>query len=145
MTSRTIHDLPEWDTFIQELLPDIQPGTILALSGPLGAGKTTFVQAFARALGVKDRPASPTFSLVRTYKTKHPSLKTLVHVDAYRIEDQREVMALGLEDALAEPGTVLCLEWPEKIQTWMTRHASIVMHVRIDPLSDSSRIVSLHR
>jgi len=85
-------------------------GDVLALIGPLGAGKTTFVQGLARGVGVPpDRHvASPTFALVN----EHPGRVPLVHADLYRIEDARELMELGLTDAFDRAAVVI--EWLDR-------------------------------
>jgi tRNA threonylcarbamoyladenosine biosynthesis protein TsaE len=126
-----INNLEDWDTLAQRLVLEVRPGTILTLSGPLGAGKTTFVQALAKELGVKVAPVSPTFSLVRTYKTKHPMLKKLVHVDAYRLDRTEDVMTLGLEELLEEEGVILCLEWPEQVEAWLKKYEGRMVKVVI--------------
>jgi tRNA threonylcarbamoyladenosine biosynthesis protein TsaE len=85
-------------------------GDVLALVGPLGAGKTTFVQGLARGVGVSpDRHvASPTFALVN----EHPGRVPLVHADLYRIEDARELAELGLTDAFDRAAVVI--EWLDR-------------------------------
>jgi tRNA threonylcarbamoyladenosine biosynthesis protein TsaE len=85
-------------------------GDVLALVGPLGAGKTTFVQGLARGLGVpSDRHvASPTFALVN----EHPGRVPLVHADLYRIEDARELLELGLTDAFDR--AAVAIEWLDR-------------------------------
>lgn len=127
-----IISLSDWDVLAQELLRLLKPGTILALSGPLGAGKTTFVQALAKALKIKEMPVSPTFSLVQTYSVKgHALIRKLVHVDAYRIECAEDVMTLGLDELLEEQGALLCLEWPEQVEEWLERYKARVVWVRM--------------
>jgi tRNA threonylcarbamoyladenosine biosynthesis protein TsaE len=83
---------------------------VLALTGPLGAGKTTFVQGLARGVGVPpDRHvASPTFALVN----EHPGRVRLVHADLYRIEDARELAELGLVDAFDR--AAVAIEWLDR-------------------------------
>jgi tRNA threonylcarbamoyladenosine biosynthesis protein TsaE len=125
----SIKSLADWDTLAQTIAPDLKAGSILALSGPLGAGKTTFVQALARALGSKDKPKSPTFALMRIYRLKHPKLKRLIHVDAYRIENENDLLVLNLDEELAEPGTILAIEWPENIEKWL--RTKKVLHMGI--------------
>lgn len=85
-------------------------GDVLALVGPLGAGKTTFVQGLARGIGVpSDRHvASPTFALVN----EHPGRVPLVHADLYRIEDARELLELGLTDAYDR--AAVAIEWLDR-------------------------------
>jgi tRNA threonylcarbamoyladenosine biosynthesis protein TsaE len=104
---------------------------ILALSGPLGAGKTTFVQELVAFLGSKDVPKSPTFSLLRTYRLQNESFKRLLHVDAYRIENEAEMMILNLDEELEESGTIAAIEWPEQIPLWMTERADRVVWLTI--------------
>jgi tRNA threonylcarbamoyladenosine biosynthesis protein TsaE len=137
----SIVSLSDWDVLVQELLPGLKAGTILALSGPLGAGKTTFVQALARALRIKEIPVSPTFSLVRTYLVKgHTLIKRMVHVDAYRIERAEDVMTLGLDELLEESGTMMCLEWPEQVDTWLQRYKARVIRVKIQVCEHDRRV-----
>lgn len=136
--------LTDWDTVAKALAKTLKPGMIVGLSGPLGAGKTTFVQALARELGIRNLPKSPTFSLVRTYRL--PStvyrLTSLVHVDAYRIEKPEDVLTLGLEDELSQPGTLLMIEWPENIAAWLAKNAAHYLALRIELQADGSRVIS---
>ncbi len=123
----------EWGSVAQAIAKALKPGMILALSGPLGAGKTTFVQALSRVLGAKGHLRSPTFSLVRSYAVNAGDIKTLVHVDAYRIEDERDVLPLGLDELLSEPGTVMAIEWSERIANFIRASKAPVLSVTIEP------------
>lgn len=89
----------------------LKPGDFIALSGPLGAGKTLFVRGAALGAGVPvgERTSSPTFALVHTYRGGRVPLQ---HLDLYRLSGPRELFALGFDDLLAEPVATLC-EWPE--------------------------------
>jgi tRNA threonylcarbamoyladenosine biosynthesis protein TsaE len=84
---------------------------VLLLDGDLGAGKTTFTQGLARAMGVGEVVTSPTFSLVRSYPTAFGV--ELIHVDVYRLETQAEIVALGLPEML-EDGAVAVVEWGQR-------------------------------
>jgi tRNA threonylcarbamoyladenosine biosynthesis protein TsaE len=110
--------LTELPALVEEVLARLprapQGATILALQGNLGAGKTTFVQALGKKLGVQDTMQSPTYVLMKSYTTTHPQFKTLIHIDAYRLEQPEEFAALKPETFLHDPSTLVCIEWPEK-------------------------------
>ncbi len=115
-----VPDVENWEAVAQYLVSRLIPGDIVTLSGPLGAGKTTFVQALAQVMGTHKNPQSPTFALMRSYPLKNDlDIKRLLHVDAYRIESPRELLALDLDEELSDGKTVLVLEWPEKIGEWV--------------------------
>lgn len=88
---------------------------VLALQGDLGAGKTTFVQSLASLLEVEEVVTSPTFVIMKLYKTKSSQFPKLVHVDAYRIESIDEMRVLGFASLLAQKDTIICIEWAENI------------------------------
>jgi tRNA threonylcarbamoyladenosine biosynthesis protein TsaE len=147
MKTMRVAAVEDWQSVARELVKTIKPGMILELSGPLGAGKTTFVQALARELGSKTEPKSPTFALVRSYALPKSAANRapirLVHVDAYRIEKPEDIVTLGLDELLAEPGTIMAIEWPENIATWLSRPSVKKIHVRITVREDGSRTVVL--
>lgn len=89
---------------------------VVALTGDLGAGKTTFTQQLAQQLGVTQRVVSPTFGIMKGYEiVGHEYFDHLLHIDAYRIEDVSEAGPLRLEELFATPRTLICVEWPEQI------------------------------
>jgi tRNA threonylcarbamoyladenosine biosynthesis protein TsaE len=96
---------------------------VVALSGDLGAGKTALVQQIAAALCVAQVPPSPTFVIMRKYETQKAPFSKLVHIDAYRIEDEAELPPLHLREVFAEKGTVVCVEWPEKLGSALPKGA----------------------
>ncbi len=90
----------------------IELGDVIAISGPLGAGKTCFTRGLIRAMGFDGDVPSPTFGIVIPYSPPDVRLP-LWHVDLYRIESLNEIQELGLDDARA--ATVLVIEWPERM------------------------------
>lgn len=103
----------ETENFGQELSLKLKGGDILLLSGELGAGKTTFIKGIARGLGITSEITSPTFTLMNVYPTS--TNKNLVHIDTYRLNDEQELIDIGVEDYLGKPNTICVIEWPEKI------------------------------
>jgi tRNA threonylcarbamoyladenosine biosynthesis protein TsaE len=89
---------------------------VILLRGDLGAGKTTFTKYLAQSLGMeRDDVHSPTFILKKEYATPHPTFDKLIHIDAYRFNSPEEAKVLRLEDDLARPGTLMVVEWPDKM------------------------------
>ena len=101
-------------TLARRLGEALPPEAILALRGDLGVGKTTFVQGLAEAFGIHERVTSPTFTLYNVHRGR----RTLVHLDAYRLESPDQVEDLLLEDFLVAP-YCLAVEWPERIAGWL--------------------------
>ncbi|HEY1795750.1 MAG TPA: tRNA (adenosine(37)-N6)-threonylcarbamoyltransferase complex ATPase subunit type 1 TsaE [Stellaceae bacterium] len=87
------------------------PGDVIALSGPLGAGKTVFARAFIRARGGEGEVPSPTFTLVQTYELPEGAVW---HFDCYRLKEADEAWELGIEDAFRDG--ISLVEWPERIE-----------------------------
>jgi tRNA threonylcarbamoyladenosine biosynthesis protein TsaE len=96
----------------RQLAAELKPGSIILLRGDLGAGKTTLVKGIAEGFNAAEAEAvtSPTFTLIHEYRG--PEV-TLYHIDLYRIDTQRELDTLALDD-LMEPNTILLIEWGEK-------------------------------
>ena len=101
--------------FVLQLEPAPACATVIALSGELGAGKTTFTQAAAKALGVADTVNSPTFVIEKIYSLEGQQWKRLVHIDAYRLKSADELRALGWDDICANPANLIIVEWPEHV------------------------------
>ena len=116
----TVNSVEETWALAKEFTKELKPGTVVCLEGDLGAGKTTFTQGLAAALGVAGRVTSPTFCIVQEHRTSQPSQPSqpsfLVHMDLYRLHGEDDVIAIGWEDYLAQ-GAVLVVEWPERAGT----------------------------
>jgi tRNA threonylcarbamoyladenosine biosynthesis protein TsaE len=113
MTNQTItHSAEETIDFGRELAGELSPPLILLLRGDLGAGKTTLVKGIAEGFGaaLAEDVTSPTFTLVHEYRGPRA---TLYHIDLYRVDTERELETLGLDDLLG-PDCILLIEWGEK-------------------------------
>lgn len=106
------------DVFLS--LPRPKTAFVVGLSGDLGAGKTTFVRAVAHVLGIEETVTSPTFVLEKIYKISEAMEKAtgfahLVHIDAYRLDDARELAGLGWKEISEHPHNLILIEWPERV------------------------------
>jgi tRNA threonylcarbamoyladenosine biosynthesis protein TsaE len=118
-----------------EVAPLAGPGDLIVLSGDLGAGKTAFVQGFARGLGVTEPVASPAFVLVRSYQGRLP----IAHVDVYRLDHIQELVDLGIAELLDE-GAVTLVEWGDVVSPALP---SDYLEIRLDQgQSDDERRVT---
>ena len=100
----------------REMGPRPRGAAVVALSGQLGAGKTTFTQGFARALGVRENVLSPTFVLMKIYPLKKSRFRHLVHVDCYRLASSKDLLHLGFKELLKDNDAIILIEWPERIK-----------------------------
>lgn len=128
----------EAHVFAQSLKPR-EKATFITLSGDLGAGKTTFTQLVAKALGVTDVVNSPTFVIEKVYQVSNGPFSRLVHIDAYRLKSGDELLALGFNELLQHPETIIILEWPERVPE-LAEQATI--SVKLEALLSGSRHIT---
>lgn len=105
-----------------ELRPLRKGAAVVALVGDLGAGKTTFVQGFARALGVKENVLSPTFVLMKIYPLVMRRFRHLVHIDCYRTASPDELVHLGFRELVKDRGAIVLIEWADRIRSILPRN-----------------------
>src|SRR3989344_2390081 len=89
---------------------------VLGLEGELGAGKTTFVKGFAKALGVKSKISSPTFVLMKAYRLKLKAYNNLCHIDAYRLKDHKDLARLGTREIFGSTENIVLIEWSDRVK-----------------------------
>lgn len=133
MPTLVIHSPDQIDAAAREFLTHIHGTPVIAFSGELGAGKTTFIQAICRVLGVSTEVNSPTFSLVNEYFT--PEGDSIFHFDLYRIEDPGELFDMGYEEYFYS-GARCFIEWPEKASHLIPGDALVA---KIEVNEDGSR------
>jgi len=117
MKTFTTHSAEETTDLGRKLSAEIKPGSVVLLRGDLGAGKTTLVKGIAEGFKAAEAEdvTSPTFTLIHEYRGPRV---TLFHIDLYRIDTQRELDTLGLDD-LMTPQSVLLIEWGEKFERFV--------------------------
>jgi tRNA threonylcarbamoyladenosine biosynthesis protein TsaE len=124
----TLQNISELDCnkLAQQFLPILKTGDIIALSGDLGAGKSTFARALIRKAldNEKADVPSPTFTLVQQYSQTSPSLPEIWHFDLYRLENPEEAYELGIEEAFSE--TISLIEWPQNLGDLLPSHCLII-------------------
>lgn len=143
MKTLTSHSEEETKKIAAELALSLPDGTIIALQGDLGAGKTTFTKGLAEGLGIKETLSSPTFTLMNVYQIPQPvrDIRTLVHIDTYRLEREQELLDIGAEDYLGRPGTISVIEWADKIPTILARYKFLT--VNIDSTNPKQRTLTI--
>jgi tRNA threonylcarbamoyladenosine biosynthesis protein TsaE len=118
--------------FVETLHDKNDSATLVILKGDLGAGKTAFVKEVARALGVTEHVTSPTFVIEKRYvlnsndQYQISNFKSLVHIDAYRMEHAHELEVLGWQELLKESQTLIMVEWPERVAESIPEGARVV-------------------
>ncbi len=110
MATTTLRTPEETLAFGRDVAATLSAGDVLALCGELGAGKTHFVKGLAAGLGAECEVTSPTFTLIHEYRGGR---LPLFHADWYRIDDERDLVKIGIDDCLAEDGIVV-VEWADK-------------------------------
>ena len=142
-----VNSVEETWELARNLAAELKPGDVICLEGDLGAGKTTFTQGLAAALGVPGRVNSPTFCIVQEHRTERADANDqasgaghyLVHMDLYRLHDEDDVIAIGWEDFLAQ-GAILVVEWPERAGALIPANAWHVVFTHLDG-EEARRIV----
>jgi len=113
-----IESIAATEKFALELTKRVGPGSILCLTGDLGAGKTTLVRALLKGLGVREVVKSPTYTLVNEYHVP----RLIYHFDLYRIHNPWEVLDIGFDDYL-KPEAIVIIEWADRIEELIPKGA----------------------
>lgn len=120
------------------LMESLEPGTVIALHGELGAGKTCFIQGLAVAMGITDPITSPTYTLIGEYEGR----MKLNHIDLYRLSNSVEALGIGLEEYLESDG-ITAIEWAERAEEILPES---MLHISIEKGCDEmSRQIEIWR
>jgi tRNA threonylcarbamoyladenosine biosynthesis protein TsaE len=124
---------------------------VLCLSGNLGGGKTTFLQGFAKGLGVKEKILSPTFVIMKKFKIQNPKFKSIskskvqtftnfYHLDCYRLKASNDVLDLDFKNMASNPNNVVAIEWPEKIKSVLPKK---FIYIKFKFIDESRREIDI--
>ncbi len=129
--------------FAGKIKPNKRAATVITLQGSLGAGKTTFVQGFAKAMRLKGHVTSPTFVIMKKYVlSRRKKFKHLWHLDCYRLKNSKHLRSLGWEGLLANPGNIILLEWPERVRRIIPKNS---LNIKFKLGRKDQRIISTNR
>lgn len=149
MISKSIEDTAKIARGIAEKLKVGKTATVLALSGDLGSGKTTFTKAFAAEFGVSSNEVtSPTFVIMKSYEVADARMlmlgwRKLIHIDAYRLETPAQATQIGWDKLIAEPTNIILVEWPEKMGEKMPKPSQNIRTISFKFIDEQTREISL--
>ena len=127
------HSVRETEDYGAALAAELKPGTVVALYGGMGMGKTALIRGIARGMGLDAEVSSPTFALVHDYGGRPP----LIHFDMYRVSGWEELYSTGFFDYL-DAGAVLAVEWSENIEGALPADA---IRLRLSAPTDDTRLI----
>lgn len=105
---------------------------VLALEGELGGGKTTFLQGFAKSLGIKQRILSPTFVILKKFQVPGNRFQYFYHLDCYRIEKPKEILDLNFKEIISDPQNIVAIEWADKIKKILPKETMFLEFKSVD-------------
>lgn len=121
---------------------DRKHALVIGLFGDLGSGKTTFMQFLGASLGIKDKILSPTFVIEKIYKIDHENFDHLIHIDAYRVDDEKELVTLGWSEISRNPRNIICIEWADKVLGLLPKD---LVRLKFSHHDEESRLISLEQ
>ncbi len=142
----------ETQELARKFAKELRSGDVVALYGDLGGGKTTFVQGLAEGLGIEKRIISPTFIIVRKYDFKRKmqnakckataqNFKSFYHIDLYRIESERYLEGLGIEEIINDPKNIVVIEWAEKLRNTLPKKR---WDIKFEYLDEDKRKITIN-
>lgn len=113
---------------------------IIGLEGELGAGKTTFVKGFAKALGIKEKITSPTFVIMKRYELRDMGYKFLYHIDAYRLKNEKELIKLDIKEIFSDSQNIVLIEWADRVKKILPKG---YISIHMDHVSERERKINI--
>ena len=134
ITSDSIQTKKLGEKFAKEILEKKPKKTafVVGLEGELGGGKTTFLQGFAKGLGIKEKILSPTFVIMKKFNDFY-------HIDCYRIEKPKELLDLGFKKITSNPKNIIVIEWADRIRKIMPKHT---LWIKFDFINEKRRRIT---
>lgn len=125
----------------KKIAEELEGGTTLCLYGELAAGKTTLTQGLGEYFGI-DRIISPTYIILRQYKTTDPTITTFNHIDLYRLSSYKETKSFDLDETWSDPNATTVIEWPDRLED----HLPIPRYdINFEILSENERKITIKR
>jgi tRNA threonylcarbamoyladenosine biosynthesis protein TsaE len=125
--------------FGQKYGNELKGGDVIGLIGDLGAGKTILAKGIAFSLGAKKNVNSPTFIVMKVYPVEKDEIGALVHIDAYRLSSEKDLIALGAEEYFSDPSAVILIEWADKVKEILPQKTK---YIKIKILGDNKREIT---
>jgi len=129
----------ETEAFGEALAKSLPPGSVVAMHGTLGAGKTVLARGFARGLGITEAVSSPTYTIVQEYDIPGTG-NCFYHLDLYRIADENAALGFGVDEFLSDPDAWTLLEWPVRIEKILPPET---IHLTINKINENTRSIEI--
>lgn len=118
----------------------LKQALVLALTGELGGGKTTFLQGFGKGLNLRQKILSPTFIVMKKFPISDPKFRFFYHLDCYRIQTPKEILDLGFKKILSDPHHIVAIEWADKIRKIVPQSA---LWIRFEFINEKTRKITI--
>lgn len=136
------HSAIETEKIGEDFAKQLKPGTVLAMFGDLGSGKTTFTKGLARGLGISARITSPTYVLMRDYDLPQQDNAQLHHLDLYRLHSSDELKSLNLDELVNQEKNIFVIEWAEKASEKELKNA---IKISFEVIGENDRKITVVR
>ncbi|MDP2651458.1 MAG: tRNA (adenosine(37)-N6)-threonylcarbamoyltransferase complex ATPase subunit type 1 TsaE [bacterium] len=140
-TSKSLEETKEIAKKFVDTIEPMAGAAVVALQGDLGAGKTAFTQAVGEIVGVDENMHSPTFVIEKIYPISFKGFRHLIHIDAYRIENESELLHLGWEEMTRDPKNLILVEWPENVSSLIPKDA---IKISLKFIDEETRTIEIH-